>query len=423
MRALGQKALIERHAGDNETNWTLRATLSGATWEATQVMTVVTVKLPPNKILGAAGAALLLWGALLFAPASPALAQTPVPPAPSATPLSGDSDDRRVIEGDRTNFGGEFVLRSNETLRGDLAVFGGEVRLEPGSRVQGDVAMLGGRLIADGEISGDLSQLGGDVRIGSSAVVEGKAERIGGTRKVEEGAQIQQSGTDVEVPALPIPPLPAEPPAAPEAPAAPERSRTWWQRMTGRFQDVRPNVDFGFDGNGTGWKVLPGALLITLLAMLVAAAAPGNIALAAQTLREQPVLSGGVGLLSLVAGSIVLAVTLIFIITLCTNPFIALAAIGAGWTVTSRIAGEHLMRYLNRHNWAPLTQIMAGSAALALIGAIPIVGDIAGLAFVSLGLGALVLTRGGTRVYVAPAALPVAPSMAVAPRADTDPEP
>ena len=193
--------------------------------------------------------------------------------------------------------------------------------------------------------------------------------------------------------------------------------------MTGRLQDIGPNMNLDFNGNGAGWKVLPGALLITLLAMLVAAAAPRNIALAAQTLREQPILSGGVGLLSLVAGSIVLAVTLIFIITLCTNPFIALIAIGAGWTVTSRIAGEHLMRYLNRSNWAPLTQIMAGSAVLALIGAIPIVGDIAGLVFVSLGLGALVLTRGGVRTYVAPVAAPVAAPMTVMPRAESDPEP
>ncbi len=381
-------------------------------------MTVFTVKQPANRLFSAAAAALLLWGALLFAPASLAHAQTPVPPAPSATPLPKGNDDRRVIEGDRTNFGGEFVLRSNETLRGDLAVFGGEVRLEPGSRVEGDVAMLGGRLIADGEITGDLSQLGGEVRIGSSAVVEGKTERIGGTRKVEEGAQIQKSGTDVEVPALPIPPQPHEAPAVPEAPSAPERPRTWWQRMTGRFEAMQPNMDIGFNGNDSGWKVLPGALLITLLAMLVAAAAPRNIAQAAQTLREQPVLSGGVGLLSLVAGSIVLAVTLIFIITLCTNPFIALAAVGAGWTVTSRIAGEHLMRYLNRHNWAPLTQIMAGSAVLALIGAIPFVGDIAGLLFVSVGLGALVLTRGGTRPYVVPLPAP----MAVAPPAESGPE-
>ena len=383
-------------------------------------MTVFTVKHPANKLLSAAGAALLIWSALLLAPASSAHAQTPAQPAPSATPLPNANDDRRVIEGDRTNFGGEFVLRSNETLRGNLAVFGGEVRLEPGSRVEGDVAMLGGKLIADGEISGDLSQLGGEVRIGSSAIVEGKAERIGGVRKVDEGAQIQQSGTDVEVPALPIPPIP---PDVPEAPSAPERPRTWWQRMTGRLQDIGPNMNLGFNSNGAGWKVLPGALLITLLAMLVAAAAPRNIALAAQTLREQPILSGGVGLLSLVAGSIVLAVTLIFIITLCTNPFIALIAIGAGWTVTSRIAGEHLMRYLNRSNWAPLTQIMAGSAVLALIGAIPIVGDIAGLVFVSLGLGALVLTRGGVRTYVAPVAAPVAAPKAVMPRAESDPEP
>jgi len=53
----------------------------------------------------------------------------------------------------------------------------------------------------------------------------------------------------------------------------------------------------------------------------------------------QPLLAGGVGLLSLIAGGIVLTVSLIFIVTLCTNPLIALAAITAMIALTTLRAG------------------------------------------------------------------------------------
>jgi hypothetical protein len=155
-------------------------------------------------------------------------------------------------------------------------------------------------------------------------------------------------------------------------------------------------MGFGQDNEG---KVIPGSILITLLAMVIAAIAPRNIAMAAQQLREQPLLSAGVGFLTLVAGSIVLGATLLLIVTICTNPLIALAAIGAGWTVTACIAGEYVMNAVKRSAWQPLMQILIGSFVIALLGAIPIVGDVLGMFFVAFGLGALVLTRGGTQLY------------------------
>jgi hypothetical protein len=360
--------------------------------------------------------------------AAPVAAQTVTPPP---TAQASEGAERRIINGDRTNFGGDFTLRANETLRGDLAIFGGNVQLERGSIVEGDVALFGGNLNVAGTINGDLVQLGGNVRLQRGARVEGKAERVGGSRSEEPGAFIGKGGTDVIIPDIPnLPAIPALPgaaatadnfdgdvPAAPGAPEAPlpaptpqprdplSRAEQTLERL-GR--DARVNID---SGNNNAWKVLPGALLITLLAMLIASIAPRNIAQASEVARTQPLLSGGVGLLSLIAGGIVLTISLIFIVTICTNPLIALAAIGIGWTVTARIAGEHVMRFLNKASWMPLTQLMVGSVLMALVGAIPIVGDLLGFAFVAIGLGAFVLTRGGTQAYVpAPSAMNYAPS-------------
>ena len=153
-------------------------------------------------------------------------------------------------------------------------------------------------------------------------------------------------------------------------------------------------------GDGSDlWKVFPGSLLITLLALIVWALLPRNIDRAADVARAQPLFVGGVGAFSLIAGVIALIVSLVLIVTLCTNPLIATAAIGLSWTVTARIIGAEVARALDRAGWTPTGQVAVGSLIMALLGAIPLIGNLFGFAFVSLGLGALVLTRLGTREW------------------------
>ncbi len=380
----------------------------------------------------AALCALLLSGALLSA--QPALAQTPTPtpapppiaqPAEDAAPAPAQNGDRRVIEGDKTVFGGDFTLHADETLTGDLAVFGGTTVLERGSVVEGNIALFGGALDAAGAVQGDLTQIGGTVHLRGSARVGGKVERVSGTRTQDPGAVVRSGGADIEIPGVaPIPPIPPIPPEAPELPVAPVPPAVATPAETGPRATIRNMIRRGPFGVITGnnsvgtsnrndWKILPGLPLITLLALIVAALLPKNIALAAQTAERHVLHSGGVGILTLLAGSILLGVTLIFIITLCTNPLIALAAVSAGWTVTAVLAGERVMHLFKKVGWTPMTQILAGSAALALLGALPIIGDLAGFLFVALGLGALVLTRGGTQVYTPAVAALVAPSAAL----------
>ena len=150
-------------------------------------------------------AALSLPGVLFST--HPAQAQTPTPPAEQT------ESKRNVIEGDKSNLGGTFILKSNETLEGDLAILGGTVRLESGSIVEGDVTLLGGTLSANGDIKGDLTQLGGTVSVGEGARIDGKFDTIGGNQKVSEGASVGQGGTSVTIPELPaIPPVPPVPP-------------------------------------------------------------------------------------------------------------------------------------------------------------------------------------------------------------------
>jgi cytoskeletal protein CcmA (bactofilin family) len=357
-------------------------------------------------LFGVLAAAVFFISQLGIAPA--ALAQTPTP--------------TRTIEGDQISWGGSFKLQSNETLEGDLTIMGGDavlrgdsvvtgdvtimggnVAIEEKARVDGDIALFGGTLTTAGDIDGDLTQFGGSVTLADSARVGGKFERVGGSRTVAPGADIQKGGVDIGQ-------SPAEsaaemaPPAAKAAIAPTAEARNPVQRALRSVRNVLRNEGDDItivndDGND---KVFPGALIITLLAVLCAVLIPRNVAQAVMLARTQTILTGGVGFLSLIAGAIVLGVLSIMIITIPITLTIGVIAVITGWTVTAQLAGEQVMRFFNRSGWQPLTVIMAGSVAMALLGAIPIVGDILGVAFVSIGLGAFVLTRGGTRPYQYP---------------------
>ena len=324
----------------------------------------------------------------------PVVAQTATPPAPTVAPrATADdfADDRRIWRGDRAVFGESFVLRSNETLRGDLAVFGGDVSLERGSVVEGDVAVFGGNLNIAGRVVGDLVHFGGAVQMSESAKIEGRSLHIGGGRLIEEGAEEGERGEWI----LPGPLVPL---ATPMPFLVPEPLRSWTNDTQMRSM-----------GDGSDlWKVFPGALLITLLALIVWALLPRNIDRAADVARAQPLFVGSVGAFSLIAGAIALIVSLVLIVTVCTNPLIAAAAIGLSWTVTARIIGDKSMQALGRVGWTPSAQIVIGSLVMALLGAIPLIGNLFGFAFVSLGLGALVLTRLGTRDWTPESGRPTA---------------
>jgi cytoskeletal protein CcmA (bactofilin family) len=339
-----------------------------------------------------------------------ALAQTPTP--------------TRTIEGDQISWGGSFKLQSNETLEGDLTIMGGDavlrgdsvvtgdvtimggnVAIEEKARVDGDIALFGGTLTTAGDVDGDLMQFGGSVTLADTARVGGKFERVGGSRTVAPGANINKGGVDI---GRPLAESAAEiaPPAATAAVAPTAEARNPVQRALRAVRDaIRDDGDdrditvVNTDGDS---KVLPGALIITLLAVLCAVLIPRNVAQAVMLARTQTILTGGVGFLSLIAGAIVLGVLSIMIITIPITLTIGVIAVITGWTVTAQLAGEQVMRFFNRSGWQPLTVIMAGSVAMALLGAIPIIGDVLGVAFVSIGLGAFVLTRGGTRPYQYP---------------------
>ena len=102
---------------------------------------------------------------------------------PSTVSASGFKDDKVI-------FGGNFTLKSGESLDGDMVVFGGNIVLEADSTVNGDTVVLGGNVSSNGIVNGNLIALGGFVELKDQAQVIGDLTVIGSSFEQADGAVI-----------------------------------------------------------------------------------------------------------------------------------------------------------------------------------------------------------------------------------------
>lgn len=313
-------------------------------------------------------------------------------PEATATPVAS-STERRIL-GEQTIGGGSFVLRANETIRGDLTIFGGSAVIEAGGRVEGDVNVFGGNADIAGSISGDINVLGGSIKLRKTSVVEGGTHALGGSVDREEGASVERSTTVVD-PKIDLPngdgvsigKIISEGVAAETARAQRNNSEPDW-----------PNIFFV----SNGLNLIANLVLFTLISMLVVSLLPQKTALMQNTAREQWLVSGGIGVLSFIAVPILIV---LFAITICLIPLaliLSLAWIAGlliGVAVIARIVGERLMIGFGKQGWTPVKMAAAGAIAIALVSGVPVLGWLIAILISSIGLGALILTRFGTRVY------------------------
>jgi hypothetical protein len=90
-----------------------------------------------------------------------------------------DQDERRVHSGgDRVRVGGSVVVRSDEIVDGDVVATFGSVRID--GRVTGDVVAVGGsvRLGPDAVVDGDVTSVGGTIDRATTARIGGSIEEV-----------------------------------------------------------------------------------------------------------------------------------------------------------------------------------------------------------------------------------------------------
>ncbi len=310
---------------------------------------------------------LALLVVLLAAPQA-ALAQTPTP-----QPVNSSSGDQVII-------GNTFRLEPGDSLDGNLLVVGGTATISKGSAVNGDTILVGGTVTIRGTMNGDIVAMGGAVNIEDYAVVNGDLVMIGANL-----------------------------------------SRSPLAEINGSVSEESPDfLDFKNNGDRFNVPFLPTrdplqqllnaslqALALSILAVLIGLLLPGQLSRVKTTILREPLIAGGVGLLTLVLTPIVLvllAITIILIPVSAITAVILALALLFGFVAVGLEIGER-MAVVFKTTWHPSISAGIGTLLLSLVtgiaGLIPCVGWLIGFIVGILGLGGVIISRFGSSKYAA----------------------
>jgi hypothetical protein len=302
---------------------------------------------------------------------------------PTAVHAQG-SDAGQII------FGGTYNLHDGETLEGGLVIFGGQGILDEGSVVNGDIFIAGGTLDVSGEVNGNITATGGTVILQDSGTINGNIDLIGaGFRNngaTVDGEITQNESLDFNF--LNVPPV-ILPHLIPEV--SPGVTPNFFQTV------LKPMGDFL-------WNILR-ALAIAALAALIVLLLPNHTERLAKSINMQPVLAGGMGMLTLIVAPALLVLLLITILLIPVGILgilvLTLAAL-FGWVAVGYEVGKR-MAVLFKQSWTPVVCGGLGTLALnfvcGILGIVPCFGWILPTLVVIIGLGGVLISRFGTRVY------------------------
>jgi hypothetical protein len=240
--------------------------------------------------------------------------------------------------------------------------------------------------------------------MGAKAVIKGDLVTVGGTLNRAEGSKIEgtiQNDPTIEIPVPNIPELPngTQLPPVPIVPDIPSVQK--------------PNINF--NPVGSAFSVLGSAILLGAFAMLLVLFLRPQMDLVVQNILSNPLVAGGVGLLTIPA---TVMLGLILILTII-GPVLLLIAFFAAWLFgivsIGLEVGERFTHSIGQ-NWAPTLTAGFGTFLMVLvvqgIGQIPCFGWLVPFLLGVVGLGGVVLTvfsRVNTRKAVIPAAGPGEP--------------
>jgi hypothetical protein len=287
---------------------------------------------------------------------------------------------------DRVIAGGTFTLESGQVQEGSLVIFGGSAEIESGATVEGNVLLIGGTVSIAGSVEGSVVGIGGVIDLSAGAVVEGDLSSLGATVNRDPSATVEgQIVTGVSLPNLVLVPTDISIPGIP---------------------DFRPVFRPVLDPVGRAAWFLIRSLIWAALAAVIVIFFPNPADRIARTAVKQPVVSGGVGCLTVLVAPIVLVVIAITIILIPVTLLGALI-LAAAWFIGRIALGLELGRRLARlfdAEWAAPLAAGGGTFVLSIIvdgigSLIPCVGWILPAFVGVLALGAVILSRFGSQVY------------------------
>lgn len=310
----------------------------------------------------------------------------------------------QVTSGDQVIFGDNYVLQSGQTLNGDLVVLGGNATIASGATVNGDIALLGGNLDLTGSVNGDIAAIGANIALAKGALVTGEVVSMGGN---VTGADLGTIRGGI---------------------------RTFTPRALLFDGDAFrfPQADQTSPANTVGSWILKflgktmQLLAMAVLAVIVVLLLPRPANRVADSIANQPWMSGGAGFLTLLVTPFVL---LILTITIILIPLTILAAIALavaiifGWIALGFQVGRR-MEVLFKTEWADAVSAGVGTLVLGIVvgvlGYVPCVGGLIGFVAACAGLGGVILSGFGSRT-AAPTGTALSPVIEVIPPASPAP--
>lgn len=284
-------------------------------------------------------------------------------------------------------FGGTYKLENGQTLDGDLVVFGGVATVENGATIVGDVVSIGGTMNLDGSIEGDVVAIGGVITLRKQAVIEGNLININAVLQREEGSVVRGQIT-TEFPQnfnFNFNALPFALPSNPKSPLAPGSL-----------------LRLALDPIGNILGMLLRVLAMAALAVLVGLFAQKPTERVARAIVDQPIMVGGLGLLTLVVAPallLVLAITILLAPLALLGVILLIIAVVFGWIAMGQEMGRRIAIAFKAEWVVPVSAGM-GTLALtlvvSLISYLPCIGWIAPFLVIILSLGGVLISRFGT---------------------------
>lgn len=296
-------------------------------------------------------------------------------------------------------FGQNYTLSSGQTIK-DLVVFGGNAVIMQGATVTGDILIFGGNLNIDGTVQGGVTSFGGNATVTDTGVIRGILNSVGGNRFISPKATVGGQSSDFSQ-------LPSRIPNLVFAPGT--------------------NFNLG-PGFGFLWVAFI-SLILAAIAVVIALFLPTPTTNVARTITGEPIISGGVGLLTLVitpAIFLVLAITIVLIPLAVLFLIVFGVTVVFGWIALGLALGERMADMFNAH-WSVPVSAGVGTLVLSLItNAILAVTGVWFWTLCCLGvpilillnmvsLGGVISSRFGTQIYNTKARLQVPPQPPVPP--------
>ena len=260
------------------------------------------------------------------------------------------------------SFGANIVVDSDEIVCGNVTSFGGTIVIQ--GEVQGDVVAFGTSVIIDGTVHGTISVYGGSITLQNNASVYGDIHLCQGSW-TPGGDQHLHGNFD----------------------GCPKSAD---QLLT---SDAGP--DFRF------WSTLAWIALGTLLVVLL----PEHVMLVRTTVTSKMRRSLVLGLLSTLLALPVLAILVALIISIPLAIIVVIGLIAAwalGTVAVGSLLGEYIVRVVAPQKNTRPVQVVVGLTVLVLAGSLPYIGWFITIGAGLIGLGAVFLSRFGTRLYSQP---------------------